>query len=58
ASGVAIGVQALFLAGIDVIGLTRSQTYHRAFVESLMPTFALTPTPAGTETRFGVGGTF
>jgi hypothetical protein len=64
ASGIAIGTQALFLVGIDFVGLARSQMYHRAFVESLMPTFSVTPatTPAGgssgTETRIGVGGTF
>lgn len=64
ASGIAIGVQAVFLVGIDFIGLTRSQTYHRAFVESLLPTFSVSPattaagTGAGTETRLGVGGTF
>ena len=64
ASGVAIGIQALFLIGIDFTGLTRSQTYHRAFVESLMPTFSVTPATSatgsgtGTETRLGVGGTF
>nr|MDQ2668369.1 hypothetical protein [Gemmatimonadota bacterium] len=53
ASGVAVGVQALFLVGIDFIGLARSQTYHRAFLESLLPTLAITPTAtgSGTETR-------
>jgi hypothetical protein len=58
ASGAAIGVQALFLVAIDFIGLTRSSDYHRAFVEGLMPTFAITPTAAGSETRVGLGGTF
>jgi hypothetical protein len=58
ASGISIGVQALFLVGIDFIGLSRSQTYHRAFVESLMPSVSVTPTATGTETRIGVGGTF
>jgi len=59
ASGIAIGVQAVFLVGIDLTGLTRSQIYHRAFVESLMPTFSVTPAPNGaTETHFGVGGVF
>ncbi len=59
ASGVAIGVQAVFLVGIDLTGLTRSQTYHRAFVESLLPTFTVTPAPNGaTETHLGVGGVF
>lgn len=58
ASGISIGVQALFLVGIDFIGMSRSQTYHRAFVESLMPSVSVTPTAAGTETRIGFGGTF
>lgn len=64
ASGIAIGTQAIFLVGVDFIGLARSQMYHRAFVESLMPTFSVAPaitpagTPSGTETRLGVGGTF
>lgn len=60
ASGIAIGAQALFLVGIDFIGLARSQMYHRAFVESLMPTFSVTPAvgTSGSETRFGLGGTF
>jgi hypothetical protein len=48
----------LFLVGVDYIGLTSSQRYHRAFVESLTPSFAITPSAAGTETRFGLGGTF
>lgn len=58
ASGAAIGFQALFLVGVDYIGLASSRRYHRAFVESLMPTFAITPATAGAETRFGFGGTF
>jgi hypothetical protein len=59
ASGIAIGVQAVFLVGIDLTGLTRSQIYHRAFVEGLMPTFSVTPAPNGaTETHLGVGGVF
>ena len=60
ASGIAIGAQALFLVGIDFIGLARSQMYHRAFVESLMSTFSVTPATAtaGAETRFGFAGTF
>ncbi len=58
ASGIAIGVQAAFLVGIDFIGMSRSQTYHRAFVESLMPSVSVTPTATGSETQLGVGGTF
>ena len=58
ASGISIGVQALFLVGIDFIGLSRSQTYHRAFVESLMPSLSITPAAVGTETRIGIGGAF
>jgi len=58
ASGAAIGFQALFLVGIDFIGLVRSAEYHRRFVLGLEPTLAITPTPSGTETRLGVGGRF
>ena len=59
ASGIAIGVQAVFLIGMDLTGLTRSQTYHRAFVEGLMPTFSVSPAPSGgTETHLGFGGAF
>jgi hypothetical protein len=58
ASGAAIGFQALFLVGIDFIGLTRSAAYHRAFVLGLEPSLAIAPTPAGTETRLGIGGSF
>lgn len=58
ASGVAIGIQAVFLVGVDLIGLVRSASYHRAFVESLLPSFAVTPTPTGMELRMGMGGAF
>jgi hypothetical protein len=58
ASGAAIGFQALFLLGIDFIGLTRSAQYHRAFAEGLAPSLAITPNAAGTEMRAGFGGTF
>jgi len=54
ASGAAIGFQALFLVGVDFIGLTRSHGYHRSFVLGLEPSLAL----SGTETRLGVGGRF
>ena len=54
ASGAAIGFQALFLVGVDFIGLTRSRGYHRAYVLGLEPSLAL----SGTETRLGVGGRF
>lgn len=54
ASGAAIGFQALFLVGVDFIGLTRSQGYHRSFVLGLEPSLAL----SGTETRLGFGGRF
>lgn len=58
ASGVAIGFQALFLVGIDFIGLTRSSRYHRAFVEGFLPSLSVAPTPTGMETRLGFGVTF
>jgi hypothetical protein len=58
ASGAAIGFQALFLVGIDFIGLTRSHDYHRAFVEGFMPSVSIMPTPVGTETRIGLGASF
>ena len=59
ASGIAIGTQALFLGAIDLTGLMRSQTYHRAFVEGFMPTFSVAPGANGaTETHLAVGGTF
>jgi hypothetical protein len=40
ASGVAIGVQALFLVVIDWVGLARSANDHRAFVE---PSISISP---------------
>jgi hypothetical protein len=58
ASGISIGLQAVFLVGIDFIGMSRSQTYHRAFVESLLPSMSVTPTATGTETQLGLVGTF
>lgn len=58
ASGAAIGFQALFLVGIDFIGLTTSHDYHRSFVEGLMPSVAVMPTPTGTEIRAGIGASF
>ena len=58
ASGVAIGVQAAFLIGVDFIGVTRSAGFHRAFVEGLAPTLSVAPTSAGSDTRLGIRGTF
>jgi hypothetical protein len=58
ASGAAIGFQALFLVGIDFIGLSRSHDYHRAFVEGFLPSVSVMPTPAGMETRIGLGASF
>ena len=58
ASGVAVGFQALFLVGVDFIGLTSSQGYHRRYMLGLEPTLAITPTPSGMETRLGIGGSF
>ncbi|CAN5672072.1 hypothetical protein BH09MYX1_BH09MYX1_41300 [soil metagenome] len=58
ASGAAIAFQAVFLIGVDLIGLTRSRAFHRAFVESLAPTFAFAPAAAGTDMQFGITGAF
>lgn len=58
ASGAAIGFQALFLVGIDFIGLTRSQEYYRRTLLGLEPALAITPTSSGTETRLGLSGRF
>ncbi len=58
ASGVAIGVQAAFLIGVDFIGVTRSAGFHRAFVEGLAPTLSVAPTSAGSDMRLGLRGTF
>lgn len=57
-SGVAIAFQALFLIGVDYVGLTRSSRYHRALVESFTPSIAIVPGANGTDARFGLGGTF
>lgn len=57
-SGAAIGFQALFLVGVDLVGLTRSSGYHRAFVEGFAPNVAVVPTASGMETRIGFGATF
>jgi hypothetical protein len=58
ASGAAIGFQAIFLVGIDLIGMTCSQRYHRAFVEGFMPSLSVTPSATGVETRLGLGASF
>lgn len=69
ASGIAIAFQSLFLVGVDYIGLARSRSYHRAFVDSLMPSFSVAPAShsphsgrgahvAQTEMHFGLGGRF
>ena len=58
ASGVAIGIQAVFLLGVDFIGLTRSGSYHRGLVERFMPSLSIAPTSSGSEMRFAFKGTF
>ena len=58
ASGAAIGFQALFLVGVDLLGLTRSQDYHRRHMLGIEPALAITPTSSGTETRLGLSGRF
>ena len=57
-SGVAIGAQALFLVGIDYIGLRRASYYHRFFVEGLAPEVAVVSSPGGREARLSLGGRF
>ena len=57
-SGVAVGVQALFLVGIDYVGLRRASSYHRVFVEGLAPNVALVPSAWGTATHVTLGGVF
>jgi len=57
-SGAAIAFQALFLVGVDFIGLSRSSGYHRAYVEGFAPSVSVVPTTAGSETRVGFGGSF
>ena len=62
ASGIAIGFQAVFLLGVDLIGLARSAHYHGAFVHGFAPSFAFVPasstTSSGSEIRLGFGGAF
>jgi hypothetical protein len=58
ASGIAVGFQAVFLIGLDFVGLARSSSYHRRLVEGFAPSLSITPTSSGSETRFNVTGTF
>jgi hypothetical protein len=58
ASGVAIGIQAAFLIGIDFIGLSRSRYFHGAFVDGFTPSVSIVPTPTGSITQVGLSGTF
>ena len=58
ASGAAIGIQAIFLVAVDFVGLARSRYFHGAFVETLMPSVAVTATAVSTEMHFGLGGRF
>jgi len=58
ASGAAIEVQALFLLGIDYLGLRRATHYHRLFVDALAPSVAVVPTSQGSETHLELGGRF
>ena len=57
-SGIAIGVQALFLVGVDFIGLRRAAGYHRTFVDGLAPAVSVLPSAAGAEVRLSAGGVF
>lgn len=62
ASGIAVGVQAAFLLGVDLIGLARSAHFHGAFVDGFSPSFAFVPASGaasyGSELRMGFGGAF
>ena len=59
ASSVAIGVQALFLAGVDLVGLLRAKHYHAGFVEGLGPSLSFAPTASGDAAiLFGFSGRF
>lgn len=58
ASGIAIGTQAIFLIGIDLIGMAQSGSYHRKLVEGFAPSLSIAPTSAGSEMRFDVTATF
>lgn len=58
ASGVAIGVQALFLVVVDLVGLVRSGSDHHAFLESLSPSVAFTSSADARQLQLGVGGSF
>ena len=58
ASGVAIGLQTVFLLGVDFIGLTRSASYHRGLVDGFVPSLSITPASSGAEMRFAFKGTF
>lgn len=59
-SGIAIGAQAIFLVGIDFIGLRRASHYHRVFVEGLVPGISIGPAEAGsgTQSSLTIGGRF
>lgn len=58
ASGVAVGLQAVYLIGVDLIGMSRSGFYHRKLVEGFAPSFSIAPTFSGSEMRFAINGTF
>ncbi len=59
-SGIAIGAQALFLVGVDFIGLRRASHYHRVFVDGLVPGISVGPSEgaSGTQSSLTIGGKF
>lgn len=57
-SGIAVGFQAIFLVGIDYIGLVRASHYHRSFIEGLAPSVAVVPSARGTDTFVSLTATF
>ena len=55
ASSIAVGVESIFLIGVDAIGLSRSKGYHETFVKSLAPTLDWT---GGRALQLGVRASF
>jgi hypothetical protein len=58
AGGLAVVVEGVFLAGIDLAGTTIAHRRHRAIVESLVPVLSVTPTPTGPKGSTGFAGRF
>ncbi|MFO0675807.1 MAG: hypothetical protein U0169_04695 [Polyangiaceae bacterium] len=58
ASGVAIGVQSLFLVAVDVVGITNAGRTHAGHVHALVPQVAVVPTASGTDAYVGIRAAF